>query len=289
MSMAHNVDALVELLDLEKIDINFFRGNSPPGGWGRVFGGQVVAQALVAAQRTIDDERACHSLHSYFLRPGDPTTPILYEVVRSRNGQSFSSRRVIATQKAKEIFHMAASFQIEETGLEHAVPMPDVPAPDNLESENNIREKIANKIPEQFREHFLRRRPIELRPVNRRHLLDPQPTTEPQSVWLRAKGKLPDDPKIHLCVLSYASDMSLLDTSLAPHGINWLNENIQMASLDHALWFHRPFRADEWLLYVQDSPSTSSARGYNRGLIYTSNGRLVASAIQEGLMRVRRR
>ena len=286
MSMAQNVGKLVELLDLEEIDINLFRGISPPGGWGRVFGGQVVAQALVAAQRTVDNERACHSLHSYFLRGGDPATPILYEVVRSRDGRSFSSRRVIATQKGKEIFHMAASFQVGESGLEHQFTMPDVVPPDDLEDEAAIRGKIAEKVPEQFREHFLRHRPIDLRPINRRHLINPEPTTEMQYVWFRAKGKLPDDPKIHLCVLSYASDMSLLDTSLAPHGVNWMNSNIQMASLDHSLWFHHPFRADEWLLYAQESPAAAGGRGYNRGLIYTQDGRLVASAIQEGLMRV---
>ncbi len=285
--MARNVAELVALFDLEKIDLNLFRGVSPPGGWGRVFGGQVVAQALAAAQHTMEDERFCHSLHGYFLRGGDPKTPILYEVVRSRDGRSFSSRRVIATQNAKEIFHMAASFQVEEKGLEHHVEMPQVAAPDDLLEEKALREKIVNKIPKEYHDHFLRYRPIDLRPVNPRDLIDPAPTNETQYVWFRAKGKLPDDLGVHLCVLSYASDMSLLDTSLAPHGVNWMNSQLQMASLDHALWFHHPFRADEWLLYVQDSPSSSGARGYNRGLIYTQDGRLVASAVQEGLMRVR--
>ena len=293
MSMAGSVEELIRFLDLEEIDVNLFRGLSPSGGWGRVFGGQVIAQSLVAAQRTMDtsDERICHSLHCYFLRGGDPTCPILYQVVRSRDGGSFSSRRVIATQGGKEIFHFSASFQKEEKGLEHHFPMPSgIPGPDALPTENEMRSKLIDKIPTEFKESFLRTRPIDLRYVNHRGFIDPKPTQEPQYIWIRAKSPLPsDDINQHQIVLSYASDMSLLDTGLAPHGINFLNETIQMASLDHAMWFHHRFRADEWLLYAQDSPSSSGARGYNRGLIYTQEGKLVASAIQEGLMRVRSR
>ena len=285
--MTASVENLLELLDLETIDVNLFRGLSPEKGWGRVFGGQVVAQALVAAQRTMKDDRFCHSLHCYFLRGGDPDIPILYEVMRSRDGRSFSSRRVVAIQKGQEIFHMLASFQIAEKGLEHAVEMPKVPPPDELIDESELRKQLLDKIPKEFQENFLRDRPIDMRPVNPRGLIDPEPSDEPQYVWLRAKSTLPDDHRVHLYVLSYASDMSLLDTSLAPHGINWMNSQIQMASLDHALWFHHDFRADQWLLYAQDSPCASGARGYNRGLFFTQSGKLVASAVQEGLMRVR--
>lgn len=294
MSMAGSVDELVKFLDLEQVDVNLFRGSSPPGGWGRVFGGQVIAQSLVASQRTIEKEkdgekRICHSLHCYFLRGGDPTIPILFRVVRSRDGRSFSSRRVIATQKGKEIFHFSASFQKPEKGLEHYFPMPeDIPSPDELPTENEMRAEVIDKIPDEFQDNFLRVRPIDMRFVNHRGLVDPKPTMEPQYVWLRSKSELPSaDIELHQTVLSYASDMSLLDTGLAPHGINFLNQQIQMASLDHSMWFHHPFRADEWLLYAQDSPVTSGGRGFNRGLIYTQKGELVVSVTQEGLMRVR--
>lgn len=291
MSMAGSVKELVKFLDLEEIDVDLFRGQSPEGGWGRVFGGQVIAQSLIAAQRTMETEetRICHSLHCYFLRGGDPTIPIIYTVVRSRDGRSFSSRRVIATQKGKEIFHFSASFQKEEKGLEHYHPMPkDIPLPDDLPTENEMRGEMMDKIPKEFRDTFLRTRPIDMRYVDHRGFIDPKPTMAPQYVWFRAKSKLPsDDINLHQSVLSYASDMSLLDTGLAPHGISFINDNVQMASLDHAMWFHHSFRADEWLLYVQDSPVTSGARGYNRGLIYTQEGKLVVSAVQEGLMRVR--
>jgi acyl-CoA thioesterase II len=277
---------LIALLDLEKIEENIFRGNSPKDRSQRVFGGQVLGQALVAAGRTVEN-RVCHSLHAYFLVAGDPKVPILYEVDRSRDGSSFSSRRVVAIQHGRQIFNMSASFQIVESGLEHQIDPPVVPGPDDLPSEDDFRRQMADKIPESYREHFLRPRPIELRPVDRVDIFAPQKRAPRQSVWVRATGALPDDIALNQCILAYASDMTLLDTSLLPHGIGWFEDGIQIASIDHAMWFHRPFRADQWLLYAQDSPSASGARGFNRGLIYSQDGRLVASVTQEGLMRVR--
>jgi len=279
------VQQLMALLDLESIEVNIFRGSSPQDLSQRVFGGQVLGQALVAAARTVEN-RICHSLHAYFLLPGDPTVPILYEVDRSRDGKSFSSRRVVAIQHGRPIFNMAVSFQVEESGLEHQIDAPPVPPPEDLPSEDDFRRAIADKIPEQYREHFLRKRPIELRPVDRRDIFSGEKRPPHQSVWVRATGALADDISLHQCVLAYASDMTLLDTALMPHGISWFSNKIQIASIDHAMWFHRRFRADEWLLYVQDSPSASGARGFNRGLIYDRNGRIVASVAQEGLMRL---
>jgi len=277
---------LIALLDLEKIEENIFRGISPKDRSQRVFGGQVLGQALVAAGRTVEN-RVCHSLHAYFLVAGDPKVPILYEVDRSRDGSSFSARRVVAIQHGRQIFNMSVSFQIVEPGLEHQIDAPKVPGPDDLPSEDDFRRQMADKIPESYREHFLRPRPIELRPVDRADIFAPQKRPPRQSVWVRATGALPDDIALNQCVLAYASDMTLLDTSLLPHGIGWFEDGIQIASIDHAMWFHRPFRADQWLLYVQDSPSASGARGFNRGLIYAQDGKLVASVAQEGLMRVR--
>jgi acyl-CoA thioesterase-2 len=280
------VAQLLALLDLEAIEVNIFRGVSPQDRSQRVFGGQVLGQALVAASRTVED-RLCHSLHAYFLLPGDPKVPILYEVDRSRDGRSFSSRRVVAIQHGRPIFHMSVSFQVEEAGLEHQIDPPKVPAPDELPTEEEFRRSIADRVPHQHREHFLRPRPIELRPVDRRDILHPKQQPPRQAVWVRTTGPLPDALALHQCVLAYASDMTLLDTALLPHAISWFSDDIQMASIDHAMWFHRRFRTDDWLLYVQDSPSASGARGFNRGLIYTREGTLVASVAQEGLMRLR--
>jgi acyl-CoA thioesterase-2 len=246
----------------------------------------VLAQALVAANRTTEG-RLCHSLHAYFLLPGDPKIPILYEVDRSRDGGSFTSRRVVAIQHGRPIFHMSVSFQVEEEGLEHQIDAPSVPPPENLPSEDEFRRQAADQIPAEYREHFLRKRPIELRPVDPRDIFHTEKHPPHQAIWMRATGLLPDDIALHQCVLAYASDMTLLDTGLLPHGINWFSGRLQIASLDHAMWFHRRFRADEWLLHVQDSPSASGARGFNRGLIYARDGRLVASVAQEGLMRIR--
>jgi acyl-CoA thioesterase-2 len=279
------VKELLALLDLEKIEENIFRGVSPKDRSQRVFGGQVLGQALVAAGRTVEG-RIAHSLHAYFLVAGDPKVPILYEVDRSRDGSSFSSRRVVAIQHGRQIFHMSVSLQAPEEGLEHQIEMPKVPPPEELPSEDDFRAKIVDKIPEQYRDHFIRKRPIELRPVDRSDIFAPQKRGPHQSVWVRATSALPADIALQQCVLAYASDMTLLDTSLLPHGIGWFDSRIQMASIDHAMWFHRPFRVDEWLLYVQDSPSASGARGFNRGLIFSRDGRLVASVAQEGLMRM---
>lgn len=281
------VDDLIVLLDLEAIEVNIFRGTSPKDRSQRVFGGQVLGQALVAATRTVEG-RICHSLHAYFLVPGDPKVPILYEVDRSRDGTSFSSRRVVAIQHGRQIFHMSVSFQVVEPGLEHQAEAPQVPQPDSLPSEDDFRRQMADKIPPEYREHFLRKRPIELRPIDRADIFRPKKRPPHQCVWVRATGPLPDDVALQQCVLAYASDMTLLDTSLLPHGVGWFDDSVQMASLDHAMWFHRPFRADQWLLYVQDSPSASGARGFNRGLVFTQEGQLVASVAQEGLMRVRK-
>lgn len=282
---ANPIQELLSLLDLEPIEVNIFRGLSPKDRSQRVFGGQVLGQALVAATRTVEN-RVCHSLHAYFLLPGDPKVPILYEVDRSRDGKSFSSRRVVAIQHGRPIFHMSVSFQIDEPGLEHQIDAPAVPRPETLPSEDDARRAIADKVPAEHREHFLRPRPIELRPVEPGDILNPGKRRPHQAVWVRATGPLPDERALQQCVLAYASDMTLLDTCLLPHGIGWFDSRVQMASIDHAMWFHRPFRADAWLLYVQDSPAASGTRGFNRGLIYAENGTLVASVAQEGLVRM---
>jgi acyl-CoA thioesterase-2 len=279
---------MLDLLDLEDIEVNLFRGGSPKERRQRVFGGQVLGQALIAAGRTVEDEdRSCHSFHAYFLRPGDPKVPIVYEVDRIRDGRSFTTRRVVAVQHGRAIFSMAASFQVAEDGLEHQFDMPDVPPPENLENQHERRLRVAHRLPEERRDWFLRERPIEVRPVEPHDLLEPAPQPPHENVWIRTTGPLPDDPRLQQCVLAYASDMTLLETCTLPHGISWLTASMQVASLDHAMWFHRPFRADEWMLYAQDSPSSSAGRGFNRGSIFDREGRLVASVVQEGLIRRR--
>ncbi|MBU6298844.1 MAG: acyl-CoA thioesterase II [Alphaproteobacteria bacterium] len=280
------IQEVLDLLNLEKIEENIFRGMSPKDRVQRVFGGQVLGQALVAAARTVEG-RHCHSLHAYFLRAGDPKVPILYEVDRSRDGSSFTARRVVAIQHGRQIFNLAASFQVDEPGYEHEFPMPEVPAPERLPAEEALRAKVIDRLPEELRAWFSRPRPIETRPVDPREYFSPDKRPPHEMLWIRATGALPDDLPLHQCLLAYASDMSLLDTGLLPHGIGWFDNKVQMASLDHAMWFHRPFRVDDWLLYVQDSPSASGARSFNRGLLYTRDGKLVASVAQEGLMRPR--
>ena len=277
---------LLSLLDLERLEDDIFRGVSPKDRWQRVFGGQVLGQALVAASRTVEG-RVCHSLHGYFLRPGDPRVPIIYEVERSRDGLSFTARRVVAIQHGRPIFTMSASFQVVEQGLEHQSSMPEVPDPDTLKSEHEWRNDVLNQIPEHVRPWFLRPRPIEFRPVDPVNRFADVKHPPRQTLWFRAVAPLPDETPMHQCVLAYASDMTLLDTSLLPHGLTLYAGTLQTASLDHAMWFHRPFRADEWLLYVQESTSASGARGFNRGAIYRRDGVLVASVAQEGLIRVR--
>ncbi len=285
--MSGQVENLLSLLDLEPIEVNLFRGESPADSWQRVFGGQVIGQALVAAQRTVDADRHCHSLHAYFIRPGDPKVPIVYEVDRSRDGRSFTTRRVIAIQHGKQIFNMAASFQMPEEGFDHQIEMPDIPGPETLPSEIEMREAVADKIPAKMRDRFLRPRPIELRFVEPPSYFDAEKRAPVSHVWFRAVGPVGDDVALNQCVLAYASDMTLLDTSLNPHGVSWMDGKVQTASLDHAMWFHRPFKANGWLLYAQDAPSAFGARGFNRGNIFTQDGVLIASVTQEGLMRPR--
>lgn len=282
MSDQQAVDDLVQLLDLEAIEVNIFRGVSPDEQRQRVFGGQVAAQALMAATRTVAAGRV-HSLHAYFLRPGDPTVPILYEVDRIRDGRSFTTRRVVAIQHGKAIFNLAASYQVDEPGLEHQFDMPEVPDPESIP---DFRSRMAPWA-DQMGEWFHRPRPIDTRHVDWVPPDADGPLPPVSRVWVKADGTLPDDPVLHTCVLAYLSDMTLLDTTLLPHGRSgWTEGQIMMASLDHAMWFHRPFRADEWLLYAQDTPSTSAARGLARGSIFTHDGGLAVSVVQEGLIRV---
>jgi len=285
--MTDSLERLVNLLDLENLEINLFRGQSPTETSQRVFGGQVLGQALVAASRTVEEDRGAHSLHGYFLRPGDPKVPIIYDVDRIRDGRSFTTRRVVAIQHGRAIFHMSASFQITEDGIDHQSTMPDVPAPEGLKTEFELRADVIDQVPERYKSWLARERPIEIRPIDPFDLMSP-PVREPvKNIWFRARHALPDDDRVHQCVLLYASDMTLLETTLGPHGLGFLSHNIQMASLDHCMWFHRPFRADEWMLYTQDSPSASGARGFNRGEIYSRDGQLIASVTQEGLCRLR--
>ncbi|MBZ6075544.1 acyl-CoA thioesterase II [Microvirga puerhi] len=284
--MSSAVANLLKILDLEPLEVNLFRGQSPKEGWQRVFGGQVIGQALVAAARTVEG-RLPHSLHGYFMRPGDPKVPIIYEVDRIRDGRSFATRRVVAIQHGQAIFSMSASFQVAEEGFEHQAPMPDVPGPDELPNETEVKAELLQKMPEPMRTYFERERPIEMRPVEMQRYMSKDPGEPIFHVWIRATDRLPDDLAVHQAVLAYASDMTLLDTSLVPHGRTVFDPTIQGASLDHALWFHRPFRADEWLLYAQDTPFAGGARGFSRGLIFRQDGTLVASVAQEGLIRDR--
>jgi acyl-CoA thioesterase-2 len=277
------LDDLVNLLDLEAIEVNLFRGLSPDESRQRVFGGQVAGQALVAATRTVQPDRRVHSLHAYFLRPGDPTVPILYEVDRIRDGRSFTTRRVVAIQHGRAIFNLQASFHVTEHGPNFQPPMPlDVPAAETLP---DFKTRML-PYKERMGEWYDRPRPIDLRHVDTDPFSRRGTSTDGQRVWMRADGHLPDDPTLHACIVTYASDMTLLDTTVLPFGMSWETPGMQMASLDHAMWFHRPFRADDWLLYDQSSISTGGARGLAGGNIYTSDGTLAISVVQEGLVRV---
>ena len=277
------LDELVNLLDLEAIEVNIFRGVSPDENRQRVFGGQVAGQALVAATRTVEIGRYVHSLHAYFLRPGDPTVPILYEVDRIRDGKSFTTRRVVAIQHGKAIFNLQASFHTDEPGPDYQPPMPpDVPPADSLP---DFKTRMA-PYKERMGEWYDRPRPIDLRHVDGDPFSRQGVKSFGQKVWLRADGVLPDDPTLHACIVTYASDMTLLDTTVLPFGLSWETPGMQMASLDHAMWFHRPFRADDWLLYDQYPISTGGARGLAGGAIYTADGHLAVSVVQEGLVRV---
>lgn len=273
---------LLKLLDLERLEDNLFRGQSRDIGAPQVFGGQVLGQALVAASRTVDG-RQVHSLHAYFLRRGDVNAPIIFEVDRSRDGGSFTSRRVVAIQHGQQILTMSASFQNVEQGLDHQAPMPPAPPPEGLRDIGELNAAVADRVPERLQCFFRHQRPFEIRPVDPPDYLDPVKRAAQRQVWFRAVAPLPDDQPLHRCLLAYVSDYHLLETSTLPHGVSFLQ--LQMASIDHAIWFHRDLRVDQWLLYVLDSPSASGARGFGRGLVYTQDGVLVASVAQEGLIR----
>jgi acyl-CoA thioesterase II len=280
--MTAALDALLVLLDLEPIEENIFRGNSPKEERQRVFGGQVAGQALVAAGRTVE-QGMVHSLHAYFLRPGDPTVPILYEVDRIRDGRSFTTRRVVAIQHGRAIFNLSASFHVAEQGIEHQTVSigNDVPPADSLPTLQQILEPVRDRVPDWYSQ-----RPIDIRYVEGvPWILRSEKRPPRQRMWIRADGDLPDDPLVHACVVAYASDMSLLDTALMPHGLTWSDSGVMGASLDHAMWFHRAFRADEWLLYVQESATASGARALSDGRIFAADGRLVVTVVQEGLLR----
>jgi acyl-CoA thioesterase-2 len=278
---------LVELLDLSPIGDDHFQGDSEDLGFPNVFGGQVLGQALMAASRTIEG-RMPHSMHAYFLRPGNHQLPIDYEVQRVRDGGTFSVRRVIARQEGKEILTGSMSFQVPEEGFDHQFEAPDAPGPDGLKSEQDYGRMLAPHVPESRRATLTRDRPIEIRPIDPVNPLEPEARPPYRQSWFRAQGELPDDPMLHCCLLAYSSDFAFLGTSLNPHGVTFLSKGLQVASLDHAIWFHRPFRMDQWLLYDKDSPSASGGRGFNRGNFFDQQGRLVASTTQEALIRQRK-
>lgn len=282
--MAHVLDELLELLSLETIEQGIYRGQSQDLGFGRVFGGQVIGQALSAAKQTITSG-ALHSFHSYFLRPGDSAKPIVYDVEKIRDGKSISSRRVQAIQNGKPIFFLTASFHTASGGFEHQAEMPDVQGPEGLASERDIALQFASQIPKPLRQRFTCEKPIEIRPVEFYNPLSPEKTAPKRHVWMKANGALPDDPRIHRYLLAYASDFSFLPVASQPHGVSFMTPNFQMATIDHSMWFHRPFRFDDWLLYVVDSPSASDDRGFVTGKFFDRRGRLIASTAQEGVMR----
>ncbi len=285
--MKQQLAELLDLLDLEQIEINMFRGISPSEGWQRTYGGQVIGQALVAASWTVEDQaRTAHSLHGYFLRPGDTTIPILYSVDRIRDGGSFTTRRVVAIQNGEAIFTMAVSFQVLEAGLEHQSSPPEVAPPEECISEAQLQSQYATSLSPEQKERLNRPRPIEMRFAEPMDEYNPEPQPPHQHVWIKTIDAMPDDIRLNQCLLAYASDMTLLDTSYRPHGVGWDDENFQVASLDHAMWFHRPFKTDDWLLYQQESPFSGGARGFARGMVFNAAGELVSSVAQEGLIRV---
>lgn len=284
------VNDLIHLLELEPLEHNIYRGANRDIGTGRVFGGQVFAQALAAARKTVPEGREAHSVHGYFLREGDTRAPIVYFVDRPRDGRSFTSRRVTAIQHGEAIFHLSASFHLMEPGLDHQVPMPEVPAPEDLEDELDIIRANVERYPEALRSIVTQDRPLEFRRVHPRKLFEPEPgdaASAKRMVWFKLRERIPDTVILHQATLAYASDYGFLPTSLQPHGVSWRDPRLVLASLDHTLWLHRPFRADEWLLYVNDTPSAFGARGFVRGQVFTRDGLLVASAAQEGLIRLR--
>ncbi|HEV7715581.1 MAG TPA: acyl-CoA thioesterase II [Steroidobacteraceae bacterium] len=276
---------LIRLLELEQLEVNLFRGESRDIGSAQVFGGQVLGQALTAASRTVEG-RIVHSLHAYFLRRGDFNAPIVYEVDRSRDGQSFSNRRVVAIQHGEQIFNMTASFQVHEDGLEHQIEMPQVPPPEELSDMVEVLRPQLDRLPERVRKLVEGPRPFEFRMVQAVNPFDVRKAAPSREVWFRASGAVPDDESLHRRLLAYVSDFYLLDTAALPHGVSFFSSKVIMASIDHAMWFHRPLRVDDWLLYALDSPSASGARGFGRGSVFSRDGRLVASTAQEGLVRV---
>jgi acyl-CoA thioesterase-2 len=285
--MTRVLDELVTLLALERIEENLFRGQSQDLGWGQVFGGQVLGQALSAAVQTVPPDRHVHSLHAYFLRPGNAQKPLVYDVDRIRDGQSFTTRRVVAVQNGKPIFNMSASFQVDEPGFEHADAMPQAAGPEGLPTELELWRQHGGSLPSDVRRVALAERPIEIRPVDPVEPWSPQARPPQHALWVRAAADLPDTPALHRYLLAYCSDFSFMTTALRPHGLTWVDPTLQVASLDHVMWFHRPFRMDQWLLHVIHSPSASGARGLVRGSFFSQDGRLVASTAQEGLMRQR--
>jgi acyl-CoA thioesterase II len=279
------LEDLIKVMTLERLEMNLFRGESRDIGSAQVFGGQVLGQALVAATATAED-RTVHSLHAYFLRRGDFNSPIVYEVDRALDGKHFSSRRVVAIQHGRQIFNMSASFQLAETGLDHQASIPDVPPPESLPDLQTLYRDIADKLPAAARRMLEQKRPFEFRPVQAPGSLRQGKSAPLKHIWFRAVDKLPDDEPLHRCLLAYVSDFHLLDTALMPHGVSMVSQKLVIASVDHAMWFHRDVRLDDWLLYAVDSPSASGARGFTRGSVFARDGRLVASAAQEGLIRV---
>lgn len=285
--MSQVLNELVALLTLETIEENLFRGVSQDLGFRQLYGGQVLGQCVSAASQTVDTARHVHSMHGYFLRPGDATLPVVYQVERVRDGGSFSTRRVTAIQKGKPIFTCSASFQIDEEGFHHQNPMPEVPGPEELKSETELARLVEAMIPERMRERATSDKPIEIRPVTRINPFAPKPCEPVKHVWFRAAAPLPDEPQLHKLLLAYASDFNLLTTAMQPHGVSVFQKFMQVASLDHSLWFHGNLRMDDWLLYSMDSPWAGNARGFSRGSIFNRQGQLVASVAQEGLTRVR--
>lgn len=277
---------LLEHLQLEQLEVNLFRGTSRDIGTPQVFGGQVLGQALLAASKTVED-RVAHSLHAYFLRAGDPEYPIVYNVDRSRDGNSFTVRRVVAIQHGRPIFNMAASFQVEQPGVEHQFTAPDVPGPDEIGEAEPMPKEIMDNLPDKFQRWFKRSGPFDFRSAVRTDPLNPEKQPPYKNVWFRCRGEVPNDDYLHRVLLAYASDFHLIGTAMLPHGLSYLKGNVRMASLDHALWIHRPPRVDQWLLYSCDSPSSSGSRGLARGLIFDQRGKLIASTAQEGMIRMR--
>jgi acyl-CoA thioesterase II len=283
--MNENLEAVIGLLELERLEDNLFRGESHDIGAPQVFGGQILGQALSAAHRTVDSRRP-HSLHAYFLRPGDFNQPVIYQVERSRDGKSYSNRRVVAIQHGRPILNLAASFHADEQGLDHQAEMPEVPGPEGLTRSIEIQDAIIDKVPEKMRRLLAHRPPFEFRPVEPPKFIDPVARAPRKHIWMRAWDELPEDPELHRNLLTYVSDYELIGTATLPHDLDFAHRPVQMASIDHVLWFHRPFRVDDWLLYAFDSPSGHAGRGFSRGQIFTRTGKLIASVAQEGVMRV---